>query len=47
MENDRTFVEVDTESAEKVCEGLSEYDLDGRPIHARVCSAELRPSNRK
>ena len=47
MENDRTFVEVDPESAEKVCEGLSEYDLDGRPIHARVCSAEPRPSNRK
>lgn len=37
MEDDRTFVEVDPECAEKVCEGLSEYDLDGRPIHARIC----------
>ena len=38
MENDRTYVEVDPDCTEKVCEGLSEYDLDGRPIHARMCS---------
>ena len=37
MERDRTYVEIDPECAEKVCAGLSEYDFDGRPVHAKVC----------
>ena len=45
MENDRTFVEIDPDCAEKVCDGLSEYDLDGTPIHAGICRAKPRPSD--
>ena len=37
MERDRTYVEIDPECAEKVCASLSEYDFDGRPVHAKVC----------
>ena len=42
MEAHRTFIEVDPECADRVCKGLSEYDLDGRPIHAKRCDSPAR-----
>ena len=40
MEQRMTYVEVDPDVAEKVCKGLSGYDLDDRPIHANVCQKQ-------
>ena len=32
-----TYVEIDPAEADKVCRCMSEYDLDGKPIHAKRC----------
>lgn len=42
MEKRMTYVEVDPDCAERICRGLSGYDLDERPIHANLCPAHRK-----
>lgn len=38
MGSKMTYVEIDPEVTDKVCRCMSEYDLNGKPIHAKRCS---------